>query len=81
MTTAEIIMDEINFDLGMYKEFRTLWTTANNETDREYYFGAAKRSFNRVAAKCDLAQALGYDVVFDEERTKVLAVYQTDFDD
>lgn len=83
MSISEIIKDEINFDLRMCKEFRTLWTTANNETDRQYYFGAAKRSFNRAVAKSDLARSLGYTVLFDDEDVEtmdVVAVYPMELD-
>ena len=82
MTTAEIIMDEINRDLEMSNEWHERKLVAVKDGfGLEFYRKMSKRSWNRAKAKCDLARALGYDVVFDEECTKVLAVYEIEFDD
>ena len=82
MTTAEIIMDEINRDLEMSNEWHERKLVAVKDGfGLEFYRKMSNRSWIRAKAKCDLARVLGYDVVFDEECTEVLAVYEIEFDD
>ena len=81
-------MAEIKSDLGLYKEYRAKSLAPSNEWENEwdmaYYRNAAKRSWHRVEAKCDLARSLGYTVLFDgedAETMQVIAVYPKELDD
>lgn len=74
MTTAEIIMDDINNDLKMCKK----WLAQKDEFGLQVCRKMSKRSWVRAKAKWDLALSLGYAIVFDDARIEVIAVYPTD---
>lgn len=84
MTIPEIIKAEIRFDLSMYKGYRAKSFAPSDEWDKTYYRDAANRSWYRIEAKVDLAMALGYTVLFDDEDVEtmdVVAVYPTELDE
>ena len=82
MTTAEIIMDDINKDLELCKEWHDRKLVAQKDGfGLEFYRKMSKHSWTRAKAKWDLAISLGFTVVFDNECNEVIAVYKTDFDD
>lgn len=81
MTMTEIMMKEINNDLSMYKTWSEKFLSADTKEDIEYYRGCMLRSRYRAEAKEELAQALGYTVLFSDDRDECIAIYPMEFDD
>lgn len=81
MTTTEILKQELNNDLTMVKVWRERQHDAKTPKEEEYCKGAVMRSLYRVESKEDLISALGYTVLYNDERDEVIAVYSMELDD
>lgn len=81
MTTAEIMIRELNNDLSMYKIWSEKFFSAETKEDIAYYRGCMLRSRYKAEAKEEIIQSLGYTVLFNDERDECTAIYPMELDD
>ena len=81
MTMTEIMKAEINNELSLLKTWREYRDRAETEEEAVYYLGCISRSRDRAEAKAELAQALGYTVLYSEDRDECISIYSMELDD